>query len=589
MEPLDEIQLQNSDLQTQIAESQARLEKAVSRQALFQKISKTLKLEDLLQLLAEEIELLGVFDGYLINLIDRSEIDKNAHEEDALRLVCEYVRLPAGYEGVERTYRKYRFTQSLNDSNIQAFNSRSNITVSRNELENLSKTTQTHFERWNISQMICAPIKMDEGLLELTPLGTIALFLQQGEIGDEVHKQINSLILIFYKSIANALEHELLIQREQEIEIAQQEHTRFLTFVTAINNLTNEEHIYELISKELLQRFPFDLVGVLLEEDEKLVVKDISIRDLKFNRQHRAWLDYYSEVSYDLDVADGASSAVFIQNAYVVVPDVNDIRHLPMSEKDRKALELLETPHTFLFVPIRQNGKSVGLLWLLSLEHVVEVKNNDIQLIELLGTFIGNAISNSRIYTLAETQNQKIENLNNDLQDKITELHDQASKDRLTGLLNYGTFVQELQRRVHEFKRLPGLNLSMIFFDVDRFKKINDRYGHIAGNEILQELANRIKKVIRKMDIACRYGGEEFAVILPRCDIDGAYVFAERVRQLVAEDKFNAEGVYIDVTISVGCVKMRPNDTSETMIERADKALYKAKKSGRNRTVLAKA
>ncbi len=585
MNAIDELNKQNTELHDQVAASQVRLEKAMARKALFHKISKNLSLAPLLELLAEEIEKLRVFDGFLVNLVDRSEIDKNTPPEDTLRLICEYVRLPNGYEGVENTYRKYRFTQNLNDINIQVFNHGRSVIVKSDQIDTLATATRTHFERWHIKQMVCVPLKRDEGLLELSPIGTIAAYVQNGTIEEDTQQQLHSLALIFYKSIYNAMEHEQLLQREKEVEIAQQEHTRFLNFVTSINNLTDESHIYQHIANELLQRFPFDLVGILLEEDQKLVVKDLSIRDLKFNRQHQAWLDYYSKTHYDIDVADGASPAVFLQNAYITVPDVEVIRHLPMSEKDRKALELLETPHTFLFVPIRHKHKPIGVLWMLSLEKKVDIGNNDIQLIELLGSFIGNAIVNSRVFTIAENQNKKIESLNTELLDKITELHDQASKDRLTGLFNYGTFIQEIDRRVHEFKRIHDQNLCIVFFDVDRFKKINDKYGHLAGNQILQELANRVKKILRKMDIACRYGGEEFAVILPHCNLDGAQAFSERIRKLIAEEKFNAEDVYISVTISLGFAKLRQSDTCDTFIERADKALYKAKKSGRNRAV----
>jgi two-component system cell cycle response regulator len=130
--------------------------------------------------------------------------------------------------------------------------------------------------------------------------------------------------------------------------------------------------------------------------------------------------------------------------------------------------------------------------------------------------------------------------------------------------------------------------LSVLVLDIDYFKSINDTFGHDAGDDVLREFADRLKKSIRGIDLACRYGGEEFVVVMPDTDLGVATLVAERIRRRIAGERFPVEkgARALEVTISVGiAARMGPQDNAPQMLKRADEALYRAKRDGRNRVV----
>ncbi len=178
----------------------------------------------------------------------------------------------------------------------------------------------------------------------------------------------------------------------------------------------------------------------------------------------------------------------------------------------------------------------------------------------------------------------KMKILWDELQEKNKLLEELVKKDGLTNLYNHRYFHD---RMVEEFNRCKryGLSVSCVLMDIDFFKKINDTYGHQAGDEILRKLAEIILASIRDVDIAARYGGEEFALILPHTSIENAVKFSERLRSSVAETDFQFDGNSIKVTVSLGVAAFPVNDpkTHTDIIRFADEALYTAKTSGRNR------
>ena len=166
------------------------------------------------------------------------------------------------------------------------------------------------------------------------------------------------------------------------------------------------------------------------------------------------------------------------------------------------------------------------------------------------------------------------------------QLYQEIEQTAITdGLTEVYTRRHLLERFTEELRRskIRNIPLSFLMIDVDFFKKFNDQYGHLTGDQILREIGFRIRENIREIDIAGRYGGEEFCVILPDTDRQGAYYAAERIRQAVEKKAVKAYDTSVNVTASVGATTS-PDDGREMgeLIDKADWALYRCKKSGRN-------
>ena len=159
--------------------------------------------------------------------------------------------------------------------------------------------------------------------------------------------------------------------------------------------------------------------------------------------------------------------------------------------------------------------------------------------------------------------------------------------DALTGVFNRRSFDEKIAdevARAHRYRR----PLSLALFDIDHFKRCNDTFGHRAGDYVLREVAQLVKRRARKEDFVARYGGEEFAVILSESEAPGPAYFAEEIRAMIQNQQIVFEGQHIPVTVSIGLVAWNSNfETAGQMIEAADQCLYQAKESGRNRVVSA--
>lgn len=158
--------------------------------------------------------------------------------------------------------------------------------------------------------------------------------------------------------------------------------------------------------------------------------------------------------------------------------------------------------------------------------------------------------------------------------------------DRLTGLNNRGHWEEELKRE-HARHRRYGSNAALVIFDIDHFKKVNDSYGHQAGDTVIRSVAQVLREQLRDTDIAGRYGGEEFVVLLPDIDAAGGRIFAERLRTLVECLQISHDGQVIPFTISLGVADLsEPSHDHQQIIQWADQALYNSKRNGRNQVTV---
>ena len=157
-------------------------------------------------------------------------------------------------------------------------------------------------------------------------------------------------------------------------------------------------------------------------------------------------------------------------------------------------------------------------------------------------------------------------------------------KDELTGLFNKRMYLRSISRDI-ETSRKNNVPLSLLILDIDHFKFVNDKYGHVIGDKVLKNLADTFISCLRIRDVACRYGGEEFVIILPETSLNEALFIAERLREQSAAAFVESLGQKINRTVSIGVTVLDDEDTPDDLFERADRALYTAKKGGRDKVI----
>ncbi|MGO9374624.1 MAG: diguanylate cyclase [Syntrophobacteraceae bacterium] len=166
--------------------------------------------------------------------------------------------------------------------------------------------------------------------------------------------------------------------------------------------------------------------------------------------------------------------------------------------------------------------------------------------------------------------------------EKRKALEKEVLVDPLTGIANRRALRERLRNELHRFQRYRQF-FSVLLFDIDNFKAINDQYGHWAGDRCLKEIIKRVKPILRETDFLARWGGDEFVIIFPGTDLESAGAVAERLRKLIQNTRFVYHKQEISLTVSCGVTEINSSDPNqETVFNRVDKAMYKAKKNGRN-------
>ncbi|MET0068266.1 MAG: GGDEF domain-containing protein [Candidatus Thiodiazotropha sp.] len=195
------------------------------------------------------------------------------------------------------------------------------------------------------------------------------------------------------------------------------------------------------------------------------------------------------------------------------------------------------------------------------------------------------SIHNNR---LMQEQLHSVEQQTQHLQDEVRKLRDEASTDPLTGLYNRKALSQRMQSLLESAENSESNCFSVLMLDIDHFKRFNDTYGHIIGDEVIRRVGKTMRELLRDEDFPARYGGEEFTVVLPSTRMDTAVEIAQRIHQAVAKLSLvrrSTKERLPGITISVGAAQSRSGDSCDTLLERADQALYLAKEGGRNRVV----
>ncbi|HEY2033965.1 MAG TPA: PleD family two-component system response regulator [Rhizomicrobium sp.] len=228
-------------------------------------------------------------------------------------------------------------------------------------------------------------------------------------------------------------------------------------------------------------------------------------------------------------------------------------------------------------------GRNVPILVLVSdgdrrkLTQALEMGVND---------YLTRPVDKNELIARVRTQLRK-KNYQDRLRHNVQLSLEMAITDQLTGLHNRRYMARHLDSLISNAQK-SNKPLSFLIMDIDHFKSVNDTHGHDIGDEVLREFSNRISANIRGIDLACRYGGEEFVVVMPDTDVEFAHTIAERLRKSVETNSIEISRVpnVLNITISIGiAVSQGEGDNAEKLLHRADQALYRAKRSGRNRVV----
>ena len=197
-------------------------------------------------------------------------------------------------------------------------------------------------------------------------------------------------------------------------------------------------------------------------------------------------------------------------------------------------------------------------------------------------------------YARAEKRNHQLleqirtmEDESNELRQKLDENRRKLLHDSLTGVRNRLSYDELLEQEIARFSRYRE-TFSYALLDIDHFKRINDQFGHNAGDNALRIVATMMLRHIRKTDFLFRIGGEEFVLLLPKTQIENAAPLVEKIRKSVSKAEFHYKQERVTVTMSAGLTEMRPDDGAISIYERGDKALYEAKRGGRDRLVISR-
>ncbi|MBA1230586.1 GGDEF domain-containing protein [Pseudomonas viridiflava] len=231
-------------------------------------------------------------------------------------------------------------------------------------------------------------------------------------------------------------------------------------------------------------------------------------------------------------------------------------------EKSDLKLRLGENAHHIIDFHLRHEGEDIGQLEFQTVQPIDASRLRDL---ETLLACLLYPLLNALLYRLA-TQS--------------------ALRDALTNTGNRVAMDQSLSREV-DISRRHKQPLSLLMLDIDHFKSVNDGYGHYTGDQVLKAIAQALKGQLRNIDRVFRYGGEEFVVVLANTDGASAAVVGERLRQAVRELRFRDVAPALTTTVSLGCSTLLPSETAESLLRRADDALYAAKREGRNRLAIA--
>lgn len=332
-------------------------------------------------------------------------------------------------------------------------------------------------------------------------------------------------------------------------------------------------HLYRYTEASMIEVVNFSIIQSLtnkisthLEKDKMISSCFEALKEIYANTKQIIFLrsaDDYLVIENDgrrylKNLEDGIFGSAIKDNLALKKDNMREEIKRPFISKDERDLNII----SFIFAPF--HGNVVGGIAVYS-NVKNRFKDSDLSILSIITDIMDTGLEKAALY---EREKKR------------------ALKDGLTGLFNHRFFQEFLSKQIEKSKRDKSI-FSLLFIDIDRFKKFNDMYGHLAGDQVLREIANVISGSLRSSDVAARYGGEEIAVILLDTNEENAMRAAEKIRMNIENHSIilNEQREAINVTVSIGTATYKEGLTKDELILIADKALYKAKEEGRNKVI----
>jgi diguanylate cyclase (GGDEF)-like protein len=362
-----------------------------------------------------------------------------------------------------------------------------------------------------------------------------------------------ALLLGATQQILRAIQSERVFAA---VERSKYEHERFYHASAMLGRALTLEQVMDTAFEAAREIVDFDLASIALFDKER--------------RKHRVSRVRIAKGAEDLADAAALDGLEFSDNAGLASMVVKNKHYLPAGGELRdvtipvytKRIKL-KNIESLLVLPLVCADEAIGTFTIAARRRAAFAKDSR-EMLGVIANQVAVSIENAKMYKQMELM---------------------ATTDGLTGLLNHRTFQERITDMISRAER-HKMKCALILTDIDHFKKVNDTYGHPAGDEVLRRVARVLEQSVRKIDIVARYGGEEFAIVMEGADAEGAQALAERIRLDVAKQQIQTEKGTLSVTLSLGIAGC-PGDGTEKqqLIERADQSLYHAKHNGRNRSV----
>ena len=351
------------------------------------------------------------------------------------------------------------------------------------------------------------------------------------------------------------------LARSRELRAAREEAISQAKMVDILHEVTDSlkpEEIYHILARRVARALNKSRCSLVLAQPGDQFGTVVAAYENPMLRNLRIQLDRYPEILRALEtdevviVEDVASDALFAGARAAWARDGLDVQI-----------------SSVVALPFRMRDQQAGVLFLRTARDEVPLTRTDANFADTVIKGAVAAIEKAHDFASIVSERERLEHL--------------ASHDALTGCLNRRALIEQLEREWERTQRYD-LVLTLLMVDLDHFKDVNDRRGHLAGDQVLLQIGELLRREARAVDTVGRYGGEEFVVILPETALNGAVIFAERVRQRVQAHNFGSQDMPVSVTVSIG-VACAPDDrvtSPESLLALTDAALYRAKADGRN-------